>query len=296
MKKINNNNLSYCGRLVFESDPDRFLLSMFAPHSCRESLFALFAFNHEIAKTREVVTESTMGLIRLQWWREAIAAIYDNIDRSSAKTGNNSDSNNVNYKYNYKYNNEIIKALARAIVKYNLPHSYFDKLIYAREFDLENRCPGNLEGLLKYADFTGSDLLRLANRITSKSNDKEDKQIEPIAINYALAGILRSIQHHARQGRCLLPADMLASRSIDLEKLYNFEKQSGISGLLEEIAKAQKPVAKSDDNFLRATDILTKIYFKHLKAAKYDPYSPKYHIDPPFKVLRLTWSAKFMCF
>ncbi len=71
---------SYCGELVRRHDPDRFLLTLFAPASMRESLFALYAFNYEIAKTRETVTETQLGLIRLQWWRDAISAIYDRGD------------------------------------------------------------------------------------------------------------------------------------------------------------------------------------------------------------------------
>ena len=68
--------LSYCGQVVRDQDRDRFLLSLFAPADRREALWALFAFNHEIAKTREVVTEMQLGLIRLQWWREQVTNIF----------------------------------------------------------------------------------------------------------------------------------------------------------------------------------------------------------------------------
>ena len=53
--------ISYCGETVRKHDPDRFLLSMFAPPESREALWALYAFNHEIAKTREVVTETQVA-------------------------------------------------------------------------------------------------------------------------------------------------------------------------------------------------------------------------------------------
>ena len=55
--------LSTLQNLVQRHDPDRYLLSLFAPARHRAALWALYAFNHEIAKTREVVTETTMGLI-----------------------------------------------------------------------------------------------------------------------------------------------------------------------------------------------------------------------------------------
>ena len=50
--------LSYCGEMVRKHDPDRFLLSLFMKPDRREALWALYAFNHEIARTREVVTET----------------------------------------------------------------------------------------------------------------------------------------------------------------------------------------------------------------------------------------------
>ena len=64
--------LSYCGQEVRKYDKDRFLTALFAPADRREALFALYAFNLEIAKTREVVTEPVLGQIRLQWWYDAI--------------------------------------------------------------------------------------------------------------------------------------------------------------------------------------------------------------------------------
>src|SRR5688572_31872194 len=76
--------LSYCAREVRRADYDRFLTVLFAPPAARERLFALYAFNHEIAKVRETVSEPMLGQIRLQWWREAIATIYEGKPRPHA--------------------------------------------------------------------------------------------------------------------------------------------------------------------------------------------------------------------
>ena len=32
----------------------------------------LYAFNHELARAREAVSEPPLALIRLQWWREVV--------------------------------------------------------------------------------------------------------------------------------------------------------------------------------------------------------------------------------
>jgi len=64
--------LEACAALVRRADPDRYFASLFAPAEIRPYLFALYAFNHELARIGETVHEPMMGQIRLQWWREAI--------------------------------------------------------------------------------------------------------------------------------------------------------------------------------------------------------------------------------
>ena len=74
--------LSACAEQVRRQDRERYLTALFAPAERREDLFALYTFNHEVAKTAEVVSEAMVGRIRLQWWREAIAEIYDGRPRA----------------------------------------------------------------------------------------------------------------------------------------------------------------------------------------------------------------------
>ncbi|WP_291068562.1 squalene/phytoene synthase family protein [Hyphomonas sp.] len=56
-------------------DEDRWISSRFAPASQRRALTALYALNYELVRVQEVVSEETLGLIRFQWWREAINEI-----------------------------------------------------------------------------------------------------------------------------------------------------------------------------------------------------------------------------
>src|ERR1700723_3891664 len=57
-------------KAVREADPDRYFASLFAPVSRRPYLYALYAFNHEVAHVAESVREPMLGAIRLEWWRE----------------------------------------------------------------------------------------------------------------------------------------------------------------------------------------------------------------------------------
>ncbi|MFC7735944.1 squalene/phytoene synthase family protein [Roseomonas sp. GCM10028921] len=64
--------LSATAEIARRHDPDRFLCALFAPAERRETVFTLIAFNHELARAREVAREPLMALIRLQWWRETV--------------------------------------------------------------------------------------------------------------------------------------------------------------------------------------------------------------------------------
>ena len=63
---------AYCAELVRTADRDRFLSSLFAPAEHRAALHALYAFNVEVARVREVAREPLPGEIRLQWWSEVV--------------------------------------------------------------------------------------------------------------------------------------------------------------------------------------------------------------------------------
>src|SRR5687768_243717 len=64
---------AHCETLVRAADKDRFLATLFAPAQHRSALFALYAFNSEIARVREVAREPLPGEIRLQWWSDVLA-------------------------------------------------------------------------------------------------------------------------------------------------------------------------------------------------------------------------------
>lgn len=256
--------LSYCGQLVKEQDPDRFLLSMFAPADTREALWALFAFNHEIAKTREVVSETQLGLIRLQWWRDAIEGVYERDE---------------------VLEHEVLQALARSIQEYDLPRDLFDTLIYAREFDLEDVLPGNVEGLVNYADFTTTPLLKLAVKITGGDMDAEP--VQPVAVNYALAGILRAVPFYAQQRRCYLPEDLLKKAGQRMDHLYEMKPVERLAEVVEAVAGQSVGGVRCENRFLSKSNRMAEIYLKQLKNVKFDAFSSKILVQPAFKTFRL---------
>src|SRR5471032_2107824 len=63
---------THCEQLVRTGDKDRFLATLFAPEKYRRALFALYAFNLEVARVREIAREPMPGEVRLQWWADVL--------------------------------------------------------------------------------------------------------------------------------------------------------------------------------------------------------------------------------
>lgn len=261
---------SYCENLVRVHDYDRYMLSMFLSADIRADVWAVLAFNHEIAKTREVVSESTLGLIRLQWWRESIAKIYEGQGVRE---------------------HEVLKPLAEAIKRHNLPREEFDNLAYAREFDLEDVLPGNVEGLLNYCEFTTAPLMRLILQITGV--DPAQEVIQPVAMNYGLAGVLRATRELAAQRRFYLPEDLVRKYNFDTESIF---EDSDIRPVIQDIMDMRLPLSNLSHIFLRGCEALSKIYFKQIISLNYNVMDQKLKVDPPFKLLRIFWKTKGVSF
>jgi phytoene synthase len=60
---------------VRKVDEDRWISSRYAPAAERRALTALYALAYELARVRLAVSEETLGLIRFQWWREALTEL-----------------------------------------------------------------------------------------------------------------------------------------------------------------------------------------------------------------------------
>ena len=165
--------------LVRRQDPDRFFTALFAPPERRDALLMLYAFNVELARARAVVSEPTLALIRLQWWREVVDG--------------------------QRKRHEIATPLSDAIEAGVFGRSELARLIDAREQEAEPSISDHAT-FLHYLDGTAGALAIAAARLLGAS-DPNGVLLQGRA--YGLAGQLRSIAGLAARGRCHLPEDTL---------------------------------------------------------------------------------------
>ena len=267
--------LSPCGLIVRRDDHDRYLTVLFAPARAREDLFALYAFNQEIAKIRDLVSEPMLGRIRLQWWRETIEAIY----RDSPPA------------------HEVARPLAAAIRSHGLPRGPFDRMINAREQDLSGEQPEDLASLSAYAAATGGTLTRLAVGSLGEGAANNLECADAIGTGWALTGILRSIAHRARRKATLLPRELTQKHAVDLGRLLELKFAPGLDQALAAIAAEARAHLSRGRTLRPSTDrkarspllvaALADIYLAQLAHAGWDPFAPAIAERPPWLVWRL---------
>jgi NADH dehydrogenase [ubiquinone] 1 alpha subcomplex assembly factor 6 len=254
-RSAKTDRLSPVAALVRRHDHDRFQTVLFAPAARREALFALYAFNYEIASVRERVSEPTLGRIRLEWWHEVIAAAYqDGPVRRHV----------------------VVEALTDAIHEHAPTRKHFDRLIDARERDLDGEAPASLTALEDYADASSARLIYLALEMLGVGDPAARQAGFHVGIAYGLAGLLRAMPYQVRAGRPLVPAEIAAAASCHLVLARR---------LRSAVARAALPA------LLPA--IVAERYLRRLRRAGCDPFDKTVTAPDPLQSWRFAAAALF---
>ncbi|MBX9596787.1 MAG: squalene/phytoene synthase family protein, partial [Roseomonas sp.] len=162
-------------------DPDRFLTAIFMPATAREAFFSLIAFNHELARAREATTNPVAALIRLQWWRDAVA---------EAAAGAPARRH------------EVAAPLHAAIVSGALAADDLLGLVDAREPETEEEGIPTREAFGAYLRAGAGGFAVVAGRLAGAPPEALPL-LQRLGALHGLSGVLRSVSAHAAQGRCL---------------------------------------------------------------------------------------------
>ena len=73
MSAAGHDSAAFCADLVRSHDFERYASTLFVSADKRRALLALYAFNVEISRVREQVSQPLPGEIRLQWWTDMLA-------------------------------------------------------------------------------------------------------------------------------------------------------------------------------------------------------------------------------
>jgi 15-cis-phytoene synthase len=180
----------------------------------RPHLLALYAFNIELARIRDAVSEPALGEIRLQWWLDAIASTY----------------------LGDAPGHPVLEALAGAIEQGSLPKASFLDMIEARRFDLyDDPMPttGDLEG---YLGETQAALIQMSALVIDRTGAQVTAEVAGLAgVAMGVASLLRSLPRDRARGQCYVPAALLREHGLTPADLTNPHPPDGLAAPLREL-------------------------------------------------------------
>jgi phytoene synthase len=205
---------AHCEGLVRAADKDRFLASLFAPAEHRDALLALYAFNLEIARVREVAHEALAGEIRLQWWSDVLGGA----GREEVAA------------------HPVAAALLATVGRYQLPLERLERLIEARRFDLYDEPMGALADLEAYADGASTSLIALAAQILAGGEEPDIRMLTHHAgLAHAFVGLLAAFPIHAARGQIFVPLEILARHGATREQVLGGQATAQLHEALAEL-------------------------------------------------------------
>lgn len=250
----------YCHDMVRTDDRARYDTSLFAEKKIRPLLWALYAFNQEVAKTRESVSEPALGEIRLQWWRDVLEEL---------QTGKVRD-------------HPVINAMA-AHFEDNRLYALLNDIIDARAVDMYDEGPADFQALQNYANGVGGKLseaallLSLGDTYDPSSNIKNAACAAGSA--WAMFGLVRAIPFHWASNRNFVPGEegQAALAASDADKMFELASPSidQMLGFAEEqyqqsIQHVKNAPANAKHVFL--LNGISKLYLHKLKQVKNNPF------------------------
>jgi len=246
-------------------DPDRLYTALFAKDAVRARLIGLYAFNLEVASTREKVSEPMLGQIRLQWWRDALDEIAACRPRK----------------------HPVVLNLSKWIGNSSQAIDIAKTMIDAREADLEEQPFRTLDQLVTYADATSGNLLHLGLLASGVEDEAAVQAARMTGRAYALAGIIRAVPFLGAQGRVMLPAETLARHGLmdarqsigrdpaKLKAVLAEVMEAAVQALADSRAGGRSPRAARPVMLHRS---LAALYLKRLGKAGLDLSDPR--LDP----------------
>ncbi|DAZ99350.1 TPA: hypothetical protein N0F65_005201, partial [Lagenidium giganteum] len=189
-------------RITRKLDYDNYVCGALFPQHIRESFFAIRAVNAEIAGIKDTIrTNPATGKIRIQWWRDRINAMYTPEAGAPQET-------------------VLLRGLQRAIQEHNLTRRWFDRLIDAREDDLETHFIDELRELEVYSEKTASSLMYLALECLGVREDIADRCASHAGATIGLATFLRATPHHSKKEHVYLPEGVLLKHNLQPDDVF----------------------------------------------------------------------------
>ncbi|MGB6395206.1 MAG: phytoene/squalene synthase family protein [Bradyrhizobium sp.] len=209
----------FCANLVRSHDFARYAATLFVPADRRRALLALYAFNAEISRVREQVTQPLPGEIRLQWWTDMLTG-----------TGQGGVEGNP-----------VAAELLMTIRNFRLPVEPLRRLIEEHQFDLYNDPMPSMAALEGYINDTTTALFMLAADIAARPSAEIEHLARHAGLAQGLAQVIANVPLDASRRQLFVPLQVLQQHGSGIEEIFVGKQTPKVRATLDQlIGEAQR--------------------------------------------------------
>ncbi|MBW7968697.1 phytoene/squalene synthase family protein [Bradyrhizobium sp. BR 10289] len=205
--------VTFCADLVRSHDFARYAATLFAPAAERRALLALYAFNVEIVRVRDQVSQPLPGEIRFQWWTDLLSGLV----HGSAE------------------GNPVAAELLRAVRDFGLPVEPLSLLVDEHQFDLYNDPMPTMAALEGYLAATSSALFDLAARIMGAPSDAAEHLARHAGLAQGIAQVIANLPRDAAHRQLFVPQQLLASHGCGMEDVFAGKDTPALRAVLAQL-------------------------------------------------------------
>ncbi|XP_029360330.1 NADH dehydrogenase (ubiquinone) complex I, assembly factor 6 isoform X1 [Echeneis naucrates] len=268
-------NEKFCLELVRSRDYDGFVSSLLLPEEARRSSLALRAFNVELAQVKDSVSQKTIGLMRMQFWKTAIDEMY----RDEPP------------------NQPVTAELWRAVRKHYLTKRWLLKVITEREKDLDDRAYRNLQELEGYAENTQSSLMYLLLECLGLKNVHADHAASHIGKAQGIVTCLRATPYHSSRRKVYLPMDICMLHGASQEDFIRGSREQHVRDVVYDIASQAHVHLQHARSFSHSVPaaampaflqtVVLEDYLQRIRKADFDVFHPSLKNRNPLLPIQL---------
>jgi 15-cis-phytoene synthase len=265
---------AFCAELVRSHDFPRYASTLFLPAAQRRAVLAVYAFNVEISRVREQVSQPLPGEIRLQWWTDMLAgAGHGGVE-----------------------GNPVAAELLLAIRGCHLPAERLSRLIDEHQFDLYNDPMPTMPALEGYINDTACALLSLAAAISGYQSEEIEHLARHAGLAQGIVQVISALPLDAARRQLFVPLQLLESHGSDMEEVFSGKQTPRVRAALDQLIAEAREHLKTAFALLAGAPAPVRPVFlplalvrrdlMRMSRADSDPFMPQ-----PASRLRILWTV-----
>ena len=268
---------AFCADLVRTHDFARYAATLFLPADQRRALLSIYAFNVEIFRVRDQVSQPLPGEMRLQWWTDMLAGtVHGGVE-----------------------GNPVAAELLLTINNFRLSVEPLLRLIEEHQFDLYNDPMPSMAALEGYINDTSSALFTLGAHVVAPPSEEIDHLARHAGLAQGMAAVIAALPFDAARRQLFVPLQLLESHGSGAEQVFSSKQVPQVRAAIDQLVGEANGHMKTALSLLNSVPrevrplflplALVRRDLARMSRADHDPFVQ--HATSRFRMLWTLWRA-----